>query len=110
MACDLTVYVHACKEHRVIYNAPFTLTECWKVLRDHKKWKEAEIPWFLKKSNEAVDSEDVEILEVQPLGRDRSKKKPYTARSESSSAGEPGLVEALLIKWKKGAAIATRTT
>ncbi|GKG55698.1 hypothetical protein Tco_0574592, partial [Tanacetum coccineum] len=32
--------------------------------------------------------------------RDRSKKKASAARLESSSVGEPGLVESLLNKWK----------
>ncbi|GKD99497.1 hypothetical protein Tco_1387481 [Tanacetum coccineum] len=54
----------------------------------------------LDSNDKAADSKDVEVLEVQPLGRGRSKKKPSAARSESSSAGEPGVVQALLIKWK----------
>ncbi|GKE54919.1 hypothetical protein Tco_1490075 [Tanacetum coccineum] len=51
-------------------------------------------------NNEAANSEDVAVQEVRPLGHDRSKKKASATRSESSSAGEPSLVEPLLNKWK----------
>ncbi|GKD89705.1 hypothetical protein Tco_1365212 [Tanacetum coccineum] len=48
-------------------------------------------------NDEATDSEDVEIQEVRPLGRDAAKKKRASsgARSESSVAGDPSLVDAL---------------
>ncbi|GKB57255.1 hypothetical protein Tco_0913441 [Tanacetum coccineum] len=41
-------------------------------------------------------------VEVRPMGQDMSKKKASSSndRLESSAADEPGIVEALLIKWK----------
>ncbi|GJZ25502.1 glutathione S-transferase T3-like protein [Tanacetum coccineum] len=91
-------------EYRTIYNAPFTLTECWKILKDHPKWKNVKMPKFYKSkqssskksrtsentsqgnldsahigvnlNDEAADSKDVEAQEVPaPIGRDRAKKK-----------------------------------
>ncbi|GKD39980.1 hypothetical protein Tco_1260187, partial [Tanacetum coccineum] len=50
-------------------------------------------------NDEAVDSEDVEAQEVPaPIGRDPAKKKGSSsgARSETSIAGDPSLVDALL--------------
>ncbi|GJR16521.1 hypothetical protein Tco_0799173 [Tanacetum coccineum] len=78
-SCDNTVYQEAELEYHTIYNAPFTLTECWKILKDHPKWKKAqEIP--------------------APIGQDRAKKKGSSsgARSKTSIAGDPSLVDALL--------------
>ncbi|GJZ59372.1 glutathione S-transferase T3-like protein [Tanacetum coccineum] len=105
-SCDNTVYQEAELEYRTIYNAPFTLTECWKIVKDYPKWKKVEMPKFykLKKSSskksrtsentsqensdsahigvnlndEATDSEDVEAQEVPaPMGRDRAKRKGH---------------------------------
>ncbi|GKA49125.1 hypothetical protein Tco_0742083, partial [Tanacetum coccineum] len=45
-SCDNTVYQEAELEYRIIYSAPFTLTECWKILKDHPKWKKVEMPMF----------------------------------------------------------------
>ncbi|GKD29699.1 glutathione S-transferase T3-like protein [Tanacetum coccineum] len=121
-------------EYRTIYNAPFTLTECWKILKDHPKWKKVEMPKFYKSkqssskksrtsentsqgnsdlahigvnlNDEAADSEDVEAQEVPaPIGRDRAKKKGSSsgARSETSIAGDPSLVNALLSKFTMAA-------
>nr|GEY56083.1 hypothetical protein [Tanacetum cinerariifolium] len=53
-------------------------------------------------NDEAADSEDVEAQEVPaPMGRDRAKKKGSSsgARSETSIAGDPSLVDALLSKF-----------
>ncbi|GJZ79744.1 hypothetical protein Tco_0644581 [Tanacetum coccineum] len=53
-------------------------------------------------NDEAADSEDVEAQEVPaPIGRDRAKKKGSSsgARSETSIAGDPSLVDALLSKF-----------
>nr|GEZ13010.1 hypothetical protein [Tanacetum cinerariifolium] len=46
----------------------------------------------------ATDSDDVEVQEVRPMGRDKAKKKRslFGARLESLVAGDPGLVDALL--------------
>ncbi|GJU87166.1 glutathione S-transferase T3-like protein [Tanacetum coccineum] len=133
-SCDNTVYQEAELEYRTIYNAPFTLTECWKILKDHPKWKKVEMPKFYKSkqssskksrtsentsqgnsdsahigvnlNDEAADSEDVEAQEVPaPIGRDRAKKKGSSsgARSETSIAGDPSLVDVLLSKFTMAA-------
>ncbi|GJV51818.1 hypothetical protein Tco_1447559 [Tanacetum coccineum] len=54
----------------------------------------------LNVNDEAADSDDVEVQEVRPIGRDATKKKGSSsgARSESSVAGDPSLVDALLSK------------
>nr|GEW31941.1 hypothetical protein [Tanacetum cinerariifolium] len=91
-SCDNIVYQEAELEYRTIYNAPFTLTECWKILKDHPKWKKVEMTKFYKSkksrtsentsqgnsdsthigvnlNDEAADSEDVEAQEVPaPIG------------------------------------------
>nr|GEZ41649.1 hypothetical protein [Tanacetum cinerariifolium] len=56
----------------------------------------------LNLNDEAADSEEVEVQEVPPMGRDRAKKKASLsgARSESSVAGDPSLVDVLLNKFK----------
>ncbi|GJW23982.1 hypothetical protein Tco_0037793 [Tanacetum coccineum] len=57
-------------------------------------------------NDEAADSEDVEAQEVPaPMGRDRAKKKGSSsgARSETSIAGDPSLVDALLSKFTMAA-------
>ncbi|GKB66113.1 glutathione S-transferase T3-like protein [Tanacetum coccineum] len=57
-------------------------------------------------NDEAADSEDVEAQEVPaPIGRDRAKKKGSSsgARSETSIAGDPSLVDALLSKFTMAA-------
>ncbi|GKA42706.1 hypothetical protein Tco_0735366 [Tanacetum coccineum] len=57
-------------------------------------------------NDEAADSEDVEAQEVPaPMGRDRAKKKgsSFSARSETSIAGDPSLVDALLNKFTMAA-------
>nr|GEU82083.1 zf-CCHC domain-containing protein [Tanacetum cinerariifolium] len=70
--------------------------------RSFKKSKTSEITLHNSSSSthigldlngEEANSEDVAVHEVRPFGRDRSKKKESAARSESSSVGEPGLVE-----------------
>ncbi|GJU98930.1 hypothetical protein Tco_1328201 [Tanacetum coccineum] len=55
----------------------------------------------LNLNDKATDSEDVEVQEVPPMGRDRVKKKASSsgARSEFSVAGDPSLVDALLSKF-----------
>ncbi|GJT93138.1 glutathione S-transferase T3-like protein [Tanacetum coccineum] len=128
-ACDNTIYQEAEIEYRTIYRSAFALTECWKILKDHSKWRKFEMPKFLKSkktsskksrtsettsqgnsdsahigvdlNDEAADSEDVEVQEVRPMGRDRAKKKGSSsgARSESSVAGDPSLVDALVTKF-----------
>ncbi|GKA27219.1 glutathione S-transferase T3-like protein [Tanacetum coccineum] len=124
-SCDNTVYQEVELVYRIIYNAPFTLTECWKIVKDHPKWKKVKMPKFYKSkksrtskntsqgnsdsahigvnlNDEAADSEDVEAQEVPaPMGRDRAKKKGSSsgARSETSIAGDPSLVNALLSKF-----------
>ncbi|GKA62513.1 hypothetical protein Tco_0762032 [Tanacetum coccineum] len=53
-------------------------------------------------NDEAADSEDVEAQDVPaPMGQDRAKKKGSSsgARSETSIAGDPSLVDALLSKF-----------
>ncbi|GKA64719.1 hypothetical protein Tco_0764426 [Tanacetum coccineum] len=57
-------------------------------------------------NDEAADSEDEEAQEVPaPIGRDRAKKKESSsgARSETSIAGDPSLVDALLSKFTMAA-------
>nr|GEU46795.1 hypothetical protein [Tanacetum cinerariifolium] len=74
-ACDTTIYQEAEIEYRTIYHSAFALTES--------------------------DSDDLEVQEVCPLGRDAAKKKRASsgARSESSVAGDPSLVDALISKF-----------
>ncbi|GJR27148.1 hypothetical protein Tco_1103380 [Tanacetum coccineum] len=97
-----------------------------KILKDHSKWKKVEMPKFYKSkkssskksrtsettsqgnsdsahiglnlNDEAANSEDVDVQEVAPMGRDQAKKKASSsgARSETSIAGDPSLVDALL--------------
>ncbi|GKD09883.1 glutathione S-transferase T3-like protein [Tanacetum coccineum] len=132
-ACDNTIYQEAKIEYRTIYHSAFALTECWKILKDHSKWRKVEMPTFFnskktssKKSrtsettsqgnsdsahigvdlnDEATDSEDVEVQEVRPMGRDAAKKKRSSsgAHSESSVAGDHGLVDALVSKFTMAA-------
>ncbi|GJR17845.1 FAR1-related sequence 5-like protein [Tanacetum coccineum] len=94
-------YDLACKEYRAIYGANLTLTGCWKILKDHSKWKSVETP-NLDLNDEADNLENVKGHEVRPMRRDKSKNKAssFTSRSESSVAGEAGLVEVFLNKWK----------
>lgn len=116
-ACETTVYQEAEQEYRAIYNHPFALTECWKILKDHPKWKRVEMPKFFKSrkssskksktsentsqgnsdsvhvgvnlNDEAGDSEEVAVQEPpRPMGRDRAKKK--AAASSSSVARSEG--------------------
>nr|GFD18301.1 hypothetical protein [Tanacetum cinerariifolium] len=47
-SCENTVYQEAELEYRTIYNAPFALDDCWKILKNHPKWKKVEIPKFHK--------------------------------------------------------------
>nr|GEX82114.1 hypothetical protein [Tanacetum cinerariifolium] len=57
-------------------------------------------------NDKAADSDDVEAQEVPaPMGRDRAKKKGSSsgARSETSIAGDPSLVDALLSKFTMAA-------
>ncbi|GKD62813.1 hypothetical protein Tco_1300322 [Tanacetum coccineum] len=57
-------------------------------------------------NDEAADSEVVEAQEVPaPIGRDRAKKKgsSFGARSETSIAGDPSLVDTLLSKFTMAA-------
>nr|GEZ65144.1 hypothetical protein [Tanacetum cinerariifolium] len=124
-SCDNIVYQEAELEYHTIYNAPFTSTECWKILKDHPKWKKVKMPKFYKSkklrtsentskgnsdsahisvnlNDEAADSEDVEAQEFSaPMGRDRAKKKGSSsgARSETLITGDPSLVDTLLSKF-----------
>nr|GEZ16914.1 hypothetical protein [Tanacetum cinerariifolium] len=41
-ACENTIYQKAEKEHCAHYKSAFQLSECWKVLKDHKKWRKVE--------------------------------------------------------------------
>ncbi|GJY20108.1 hypothetical protein Tco_0392674 [Tanacetum coccineum] len=72
-ACDTTIYQESEIEYRTIFNAPFALTGCWKILKDHSKWKKLKCQ---------------KVQEVAPMGRDRAKKKASSsgARSETSVA------------------------
>ncbi|GJT26170.1 RNA-directed DNA polymerase, eukaryota [Tanacetum coccineum] len=127
-ACDTTIYQEAEIEYRTIYNSAFALTDCWKILKDHSKWRKVEMPKGFKSkksrtsettsqgnldsahiglnlNDKATDSEDVEVQEVPPMGRDRVKKKASSsgARLEFSVAGDPSLVDALLSKFTMAA-------
>nr|GEZ39881.1 hypothetical protein [Tanacetum cinerariifolium] len=66
---------------------------------DHSNWKEAYMPNYLKNCKE-VDPEGAEVQEVPAKSKDFSKKKAScsTTHSESSAAGEAGLVDTLLNK------------
>ncbi|GJW24252.1 integrase, catalytic region, zinc finger, CCHC-type containing protein [Tanacetum coccineum] len=81
-ACDTTIYQEAEIDYHAIFNAAFALTDCWKILKDHPKWKK-----------------------VAPMGRERAKKKASSsgARSETSVASDPSLVDALLSKFTMAA-------
>nr|GEV15596.1 RNA-directed DNA polymerase, eukaryota [Tanacetum cinerariifolium] len=56
-------------------------------------------PWTTTEDIALFDSKDVNVQEVAPMGRDRAKKKAssYGARSKTSIAGDPSLVDALLM-------------
>ncbi|GJX46590.1 glutathione S-transferase T3-like protein [Tanacetum coccineum] len=113
-SCDNTVYQEAELEYRTIYNAPFTLTECWKILKDHPKWKKVEMPKFYIKSkqssskksrtsentsqgnsdlahigvnlnDEAADSEDVEAKSVNWKLKNGSAKEQENGETEDCS-------------------------
>ena len=45
-ASETIIYDQVVKEYRVIYRSPFTLTECWRILKDHRKWKMVKIQRF----------------------------------------------------------------
>ncbi|GKB75793.1 hypothetical protein Tco_0942688, partial [Tanacetum coccineum] len=57
----------------------------------------------LNLNDEALDSEDVEVQKIRPIGRDRAKKKGSSSASRSSSsvAVDPNLVDTLLSKFRK---------
>nr|GEV20730.1 hypothetical protein [Tanacetum cinerariifolium] len=129
-SCENTIYQEAELDYRTIYNAPF---DCWKILKDHLKWKKVEVPKFYKSkkssskksrtsdstsqgnsdsahisldlNDEASDSEDIDVQEVAPMCRDRAKKKASSsgACSKTSIASDPGLVDALLSKFRMAA-------
>nr|GEX55658.1 hypothetical protein [Tanacetum cinerariifolium] len=132
-ACDTTIYQEFEIKYRIIFNAPFALTDCWKILKDHSKWKKNEMPKFFKSkkssskklrtsettsqgnsdsthiglnlNDEVVDSEDVEAQEVAPMGRDNAKKKASSSGAclKSSVSGDHSLVDALLSKFTMAA-------
>nr|GEV06700.1 hypothetical protein [Tanacetum cinerariifolium] len=53
-------------------------------------------------NDEATYSEDVEVQEVRPIGRDRATKGPSSAsRSASSAAADSSLLDVLLNKFTK---------
>ncbi|GJS43275.1 glutathione S-transferase T3-like protein [Tanacetum coccineum] len=94
-ACENSIYQVSEKEYREISRTLFPIVECWKIVKDHQKWKYVEIPKFLKSKNpsskksrtskttshgtldsthialelndKATDSEDVEVQEVRPV-------------------------------------------
>ncbi|GJW64698.1 hypothetical protein Tco_0116582 [Tanacetum coccineum] len=104
-------------------------------MKDHPKWKKVEMPKFYKSkkssskksrtsentsqgnsdtahigvnlNDETADSDDVEAQEVPaPMGRDRAKKKRSSgARSKTSIADDPSLVDALLSKFTMAATL-----
>ncbi|GKE52897.1 hypothetical protein Tco_1488053 [Tanacetum coccineum] len=43
---DLDVYHKACAEYKMMYKQDFTLDHCYKILKDHLGWKDAEMPIF----------------------------------------------------------------
>ncbi|GJW88426.1 glutathione S-transferase T3-like protein, partial [Tanacetum coccineum] len=132
-ACDTTIYQEAKIDYHAIFNAAFALTDCWKILKDHPKWKKVEMQKLLKSkkssskksrtsettpqgnsdsthiglnlNDETADSKDVEVQEVAPMGRGRAKKKASSsgARSKTSVACDPSLVDALLSKFTMAA-------
>ncbi|GKA54347.1 hypothetical protein Tco_0753296 [Tanacetum coccineum] len=81
-SCDTTIYQEAKIEYRTIFNAPFALTDCWKILKDHYKWKKIEMPKGFRAKKKASSS---------------------GARLETLVAGEPSLVDALLSKFTMAA-------
>ncbi|GJW62003.1 ALP1-like protein isoform X1 [Tanacetum coccineum] len=91
------------KEYCATYGTTFTLVKCWKILKDHGKWKAVEMPLYLNScksggskklrtsktsshdtlrsthigldlNDKAADSEDEEVQEVRPIGWDKLKK------------------------------------
>ncbi|GJW76899.1 hypothetical protein Tco_0138581 [Tanacetum coccineum] len=124
-SCDNTVYQEAELEYRTIYNAHFTLTECWKILKDHPKWKKVEIPKFYKSkqssskksrtsenksqgnsdsahigvnlNDEAADSEDVEAQERKESSSEYLRIKERELELEERKRQEQGELERLRI-------------
>ncbi|GJT88198.1 glutathione S-transferase T3-like protein [Tanacetum coccineum] len=107
-SCDNTVYQEAELECRTIYNAPFTLTECWKILKDHPKWKKVEMPKFYKSkkssSEKSRTSENTSQgnLDSTHIGVNLNDE---VADSEGVDAlkCDPSLVDALLSKFTMAA-------
>ncbi|GKC00167.1 hypothetical protein Tco_0986303 [Tanacetum coccineum] len=89
-SCDNTVYQEAELEYRTIYNAPFTLTECWKILKDHPKWKKVEMPKFYKSKKSSSK-------------KSRTSENTSQGNSDSAHIGDPSLVDALLSKFTMAA-------
>ncbi|GJR73283.1 glutathione S-transferase T3-like protein [Tanacetum coccineum] len=128
-SCGNTIYKTAEKEYRAYYCSAFPTVECWKILKDHKKWTTVEYPKYLSTkylgsknlrtlettshctsdsahigldlNDEATDSGDEEVQETRQMGRDKAKRmrSSFAARSASSAAADPSLVDALLSKY-----------
>nr|GEY88650.1 hypothetical protein [Tanacetum cinerariifolium] len=122
---DNIVYQEAELEYRTIYNAPFTLTECWKILKDHPKWKKVEMTKFYKSkkssskksrtlentpqgnldsvhisvnlNDEAADSEDVEAQEMKESSSEYLRIKERELELEERKRREQGELERLRI-------------
>nr|GEX40014.1 hypothetical protein [Tanacetum cinerariifolium] len=99
----------AIDEYRAEYGLHFTLLHAWRLLKDHKKWKEVELPKIRgqghlgkkSKSNSLNTSESAHVVqEARPVGGDKAKKKVASSFVPSASSGEQ-LVDMSMEKWTK---------
>ncbi|GKA34429.1 hypothetical protein Tco_0720858 [Tanacetum coccineum] len=99
-SCDNTVYQEAELEYRIIYKSSFTLTECWKILKDHPKWKKVEMPKFYKSKQSSSKK--------SRTSENTSQENSVSAHigvnlNDEAAAGDSNLVDALLSKFTMAA-------
>ncbi|GKB44831.1 hypothetical protein Tco_0889773 [Tanacetum coccineum] len=93
-SCDLTVYQKACVEYAAEYDHDFFI----RVVLAKFKESFCSAKGGLNLNEEA---DGYEVRDVQPMGRDRAKKKSSSSsRFEASSAVGGGIVDVVADKWK----------
>ncbi|GKA82867.1 hypothetical protein Tco_0789615 [Tanacetum coccineum] len=93
-SCDLTVYQKACVEYAAEYDHDFFIRAV--LAKFEESFCSAKGGLNL---NEEADG--YEVRDVQPMGRDRAKKKSSSSsRFEASSAVGGGIVDVVADKWK----------
>ena len=98
-ASNVVVLQKAIDEYRDEYGSHFTLLHAWSLLKDHKKWKEVELPIIRGhgrlgkklKSTSFNTSESAHVVQgTRPAaGVDKAKKKAASSFVPSASSGEP---------------------